>query len=331
MKPLLLHYFITTRCNARCSFCDIWKESSGPDAASPEVVVNLSSARKAGCRFVDFTGGEPLLHKELPLFLTHARRCGFISSVTTNCLLFPQRAAELAGLVDLLHFSIDADTAELHDAMRGCPSYQKVVDSIDSALKNNLVPDLLYTYTERNIGAFEGIYQIAREKQLLIILDPVFDVNGKDPLDPAIHRKAVALSKRPGVYLNRAHLTLRSRGGNRTMSPLCRAVDSTIVIMPDNTLALPCFHHRIDLIPVKNDLAGILNGAGRREALKMQGQYQFCEQCHINCYFDPSYGFMRNRMFMQSMAAKFKYAWYKYMLYRRPAPVWHTRTGTHEQ
>jgi MoaA/NifB/PqqE/SkfB family radical SAM enzyme len=321
MKPILLHYYITTRCNARCSFCDIWKEPSRPDATPQDVMANLSAARKAGCRFVDFTGGEPLLHMDLPLFLAHARRCGFITSITTNCLLFPQRATELAGLVDLLHFSIDADTAERNDAIRGCPTYQKVIDSIDVALKNKLVPDLLYTYTENNIDAFEGIYRIAHDKRLMIILDPVFTASGKDPLDPAIHRKAITLSKRPGVYLNRAHLTLRSQGGNQTLSPLCRAVDSTIVILPDNTLALPCFHHRIDLIPVKNDLAEILTGTNRKEALKMQGQYQFCENCHINCYFDPSFGFMRNRMFMQSMAAKLKYAWYKYAVYRRPAPI----------
>jgi MoaA/NifB/PqqE/SkfB family radical SAM enzyme len=325
MRPLLLHYYITMRCNAHCSFCNIWEETPEPDALPQDVLANLAAARKAGCRFVDFTGGEPLLHKELPLFLANARRLGFITSVTTNCLLFPQRAKELAGLVDLLHFSIDADTPELHDAIRGCASYQKVIDSIDIALKNDLVPDLLFTYTERNIDAFEGICHLAREKRLMVILDPVFDVDGKDPLDSAIHRKAIALSKQPGVYLNRAHLTLRSQGGNRTMSPLCRAVESTIVILPDNTLALPCFHHRIDLIPVKNDLTGVLAGAARREAAKMQGQHQFCENCHINCYFDPSYGYLRNRMFLQSVAAKLKYAWNKYIRYCRPVPLLRTR------
>lgn len=124
MKPLLLHYYITTRCNARCSFCTIWREPSTIDASLPDVVSNLSHAKKAGCRFVDFTGGEPLLNKELPAFLKAAKKIGLITSVTTNCLIFPERAKELAGLIDLLHFSIDADTAELHDAIRGRHSYE---------------------------------------------------------------------------------------------------------------------------------------------------------------------------------------------------------------
>ena len=29
MKPLLLHYYVTMRCNARCSFCDIWRKKQG--------------------------------------------------------------------------------------------------------------------------------------------------------------------------------------------------------------------------------------------------------------------------------------------------------------
>lgn len=321
MKPLLLHYYLTTRCNARCTFCDIWKQPQGSDASAGDVIANLAVARRAGCRFVDFTGGEPLLHKDLPLFLAEAKRLGFITSVTTNCLLFADRAPELAGLVDLLHFSLDADTAAQHDEIRGRASYDNVMESIDIALANRLVPDLLFTYTARNIDAFDGIYRLARQKKLMVILDPVFDITGKDPLAPLVHEKARVLARRAGVYLNRAHLTLRKQGGNSTLAPHCRAVDSTIVILPDNTLALPCFHHRIDAVPIAGDLAQALTTETRREAAKMQGQHQFCEHCHINCYFDPSYGYMRNRLFAQSMMSKARYAWYKYAVYRRALPL----------
>jgi MoaA/NifB/PqqE/SkfB family radical SAM enzyme len=320
MKPLLLHYYVTLRCNARCAFCGIGKEPAMPDASFPDVKTNLAAARLAGCRFVDFTGGEPLMNKELPRFLHEAKRLGYVTSVTTNCLLFPERAKELAGLVDLLHFSIDADTPELHDVMRGTPSFARVLLSIDIALRNDLVPDLLFTYTQENIGSFEGVYRLARQKKLIVIVDPVFTVNGKDLLPTAVHRTALDYAKRAGVYLNRAHLTLRSRGGNRTASPLCRAVDAAVVILPDNTLALPCFHHRVHCLTIKNDLTAILAGPIRKETALMQGRYQFCEQCHCNCYFDPSYRYMKNRLCVESLAAKINYAWQKYVVYRRPLP-----------
>jgi MoaA/NifB/PqqE/SkfB family radical SAM enzyme len=320
MKPLLLHYFITTKCNARCSFCAIWREPSTVDASLPDVASNLLYAKKAGCRFVDFTGGEPLLNRQLPEFLRTAKKNGFITSVTTNCLIFPERVGELAGLIDLLHFSLDADTPELHDAIRGRRSFDLVLQSIDLALQNRLFPDLLFTYTNENIDSFEGVYRLARLKKLIVILDPLFNIDGKDLLWEATHEKAVRYSKLPGVYLNRAHLSLRARGGNTSGAPLCRSVDSTIVILPDNTLVLPCFHHRIDFLPIKNDLDALVKSSTRKKSAEMQGAYQFCEKCHINCYFDPSYGYMRNRLFLLSMISKLKYAWWKHVVYKRPVP-----------
>jgi MoaA/NifB/PqqE/SkfB family radical SAM enzyme len=320
MEPILLHYYVTTRCNARCSFCDLWKSPAMPDASPPDVSANLAAARQAGCRFIDFTGGEPLLNNELPRFLEEAKRLGYFTSVTTNGILFPELARELAGLVDLLHFSVSADTPELHDDLRGVPSFGRVLDSVDCALRNRLVPDLLFTYSDRNISSFEGIYRLARKSKLMAILDPLFDVNGADPVSPQTHRKALEYSKRPGVYLNRAHLALRNRGGNATASPLCRAVDSTVVILPDNSLALPCFHHRTLAVPIKNNLSEILSGPARKESAQMQGRYDFCERCHINCYFDPSYMHLRNLLFMQSVLSKLHYAWRKYVIYKRRFP-----------
>ena len=321
MKPLLLHYYITNRCNARCGFCSIWQERPKVDAEPLDVLENLLQAREAGCKFVDFTGGEPLLHDSLPRFLARARKLGFMTSVTTNCLLFEERANELAGLVDLLHFSIDADDARLHDKIRGCDSYGHVVRSIDAALANKLCPDLLFTYTEENIGAVEGVWRLAREKRLILILDPVFAQWGPDRISPETHRKALEFSKRRGVYLNRAHLLLRGRGGNRVRDPLCRAASSTVVVTPDNRLALPCYHHRCANVEINGNLREALRSGARLEAMEKEGRYSFCEGCHINCYFDPTYQFTKGKYMYESMKSKLRYAVTKYLRYRRPWPV----------
>lgn len=321
MKPILLHYYVTTRCNARCRFCAVGNGPALPDAALPDVRTNLAAARQAGCRFVDFTGGEPLLNRDLPGFLSEAKRRRYITSVTTNCLLFPDRAGELAGLIDLLHLSVSADSPELHDRLRGAASYDSMLRSIDASLKNRLVPDLLFSYSDENINAFEGIYRLARDRKLVVILDPLFDLSGTDPVSRETHQKARVYARRPGVYLNHALLTLRRRGGNKISAPLCRAVESTMVILPDNSLALPCFHHRLSAVPLQNDPAAVFSGRERSQAISMQGRYPFCKGCHLNCYFDPSFAFMRNILLAQSIAAKAKYAWTKYIIYRRSAPA----------
>lgn len=319
-KPILLHYYVTNRCNARCAFCNIWQERPKADAADADAAENLRQARRAGCKFVDFTGGEPLMHPSLPKFLKTAKKLGFITSVTTNCLLFEERAAELAGLVDLLHFSIDADGPELHDRIRGCESYGHVMRSIDAALANRLCPDLLFTYTAENIGAAEGVARLARERRLMMILDPVFALWGPDKVHPEVHRRALELSKKRGVYLNRAHLLLRGSGGNHTRAPLCRAASAAIVITPDNKLALPCYHHRSVNLSINNDLSKVLKSPERLEAISKEGRCSFCEGCHINCYFDPTYQYAKGRYRYESVAGKLRYAVTKYLLYRRPWP-----------
>lgn len=321
MKPLLLHYYLTNRCNARCTFCSIWQEQPKIDAVPKDVLANLASAKKAGCTFVDFTGGEPLLHPQLDVFLREAKKLGYITSVTTNCLCFEKQAAKLDGLIDLLHFSLDAGTKELHDTLHGVRSFQNVVDSIPVALAHNLVPDLLFTYSNDNIGTVMGAYDIARANKLILILDPVFNINGSDPVSPETHAQALRFKKLPGVYLNTAHIGLRKKGGNTSAHTLCKAVTSTLVITPDNHLALPCYHHTGSVIPLDGSFDAALTDARRKDALSYQGRYPWCEHCHINCYFDPSYQYMFNTLSVKSLWSKVRYSYYKYFMYKHPLPI----------
>lgn len=320
MKPLLLHYYITNRCNAKCSFCTIWAEHPKTDASLQDVQVNLKEGRRAGCRFVDFTGGEPLLHPDLPNMLSAAKKMGYITSVTTNAILFPQCVEQLRKKIDLLHFSLDADTAELHDKIRGVASFDAVLQSIPLALAAGMIPDLLFTYTNENIDTFAGVHALARKHRLIAILDPVFSTRGPDTNSAVTHEKARLFAKLPGVYLNHAHLLLRQEGGNHIRAPHCRSVASTIVITPDNRRALPCFHHRTDLVPLDKATLPAIFASDRHplvaKAYTKQGRYAFCEGCHINCYFDPSYSFMANRFFFHSLLAKLSYSWTKYLRYR---------------
>lgn len=320
MKPVLLHYYITNRCNARCTFCDIWQETPKQDALKDDVITNVAAARTAGCRFVDFTGGEPLLHPDLPLFLKEAKKCGLITSVTTNCLLFKERVHELAGLIDLLHFSLDGDTRHVHDEIRGVASFDRVLECIPLAKKNQLYPDLLFTYTNQNINSFEGVYALGRTHKCVVILDPVFNVDGADLVSPETHSQALAFARRPGVYLNKAHIALRTLGGNSVDIPVCKAVSSTIVILPDNSLCLPCYHHKKSTLPIANNASNLMQSAERRTALLQQGRYPFCDGCHINCYFDPSFTVQLNKLGWQSLLSKINYFFYKYVIYRNRLP-----------
>jgi len=93
-----------------------------------------------------------------------AKRLKFITSVTTNCICFPERAGELNGLVDLLHFSLDADSATLHNKLAARFLRQSHGEHSCRIIEQSR-SDILFTYTNENINSFAGVYELCQEKQ----------------------------------------------------------------------------------------------------------------------------------------------------------------------
>ena len=176
-SPILMHYYITYRCNCRCSFCDLWQTTcftNIPDAKLENIQDNLVNGKKLGIKFVDFTGGEPLLHNDIHDILTAAKRIGLRTSITTNCLLYPEKSKEMAGLVDYLHFSLDSILPEQHNLIRNEDVFDQVVQSIDLARSIGERPDLLYTVTNQNIHQIGFLSEFAKKMGLVLIINPVF-------------------------------------------------------------------------------------------------------------------------------------------------------------
>ncbi len=315
--PLLCNYYLTYRCNAYCDFCHFGDHAAFRDsrhARTEDVMRNLSAMRPLGVRFVDLTGGEPLLHPDIGEIAAEVRRLGMRSSITTNALLYPKRAEELAGKVDLLHFSLDSADAEQHNAMRGVDCFGHVLESIEIAKQLGEKPDLLFTVTNENTDQLSGVYDLAREHGLMLLLNPIFQYFRAEGLSDEAMRRTEEFARKPMVYLNPSFLTLRRNGGNRVADPLCRAVSRVLVISPQNEILLPCYHLHYEKIPVGNDLAAALRSDRVRWHQQHEGRHAFCEGCTINCYFEPSFAFPTNRLSLASIPSKIKYGYSKYVI-----------------
>jgi MoaA/NifB/PqqE/SkfB family radical SAM enzyme len=99
--PRHLEIAITANCNLRCIGCRYGREfMPGSQLPWPMVRDLLDDAKAAGFWDVRFYGGEPLLHRDLPKMIAHARSIGFDMYLTTNGILLGERIDELyeAGL-----------------------------------------------------------------------------------------------------------------------------------------------------------------------------------------------------------------------------------------
>jgi len=121
-RPVLVHFEVTMRCNARCPFCDYWK--TDPSLKAQELASFADAARAFDPMMVAFTGGEPLLRadlEEIVAAVDGAIRHKWMTLLTHGAMLSVERARGLwaAGIGQ---FGISLDYLdERHDRARGIP------------------------------------------------------------------------------------------------------------------------------------------------------------------------------------------------------------------
>ena len=144
--PGLCHFAITSACNARCGFCSFARDQL---PAASRHSVTLDEAKFAsdiltrnGVRFLHFTGGEPLVHRDFPAMVAHAAQIGMVPTLVTNgALLTPKRVDLLAdaGLATV-YISIDAASHAVHDSNRGLPGLSARIRRANAALARRQIP-----------------------------------------------------------------------------------------------------------------------------------------------------------------------------------------------
>jgi MoaA/NifB/PqqE/SkfB family radical SAM enzyme len=310
--PVLCNYYVTYRCNASCSFCDIWEKPS-PYISVDNFVDNLRDLKKLGVKVIDFTGGEPLLHREIDVMLQKAKEAGFITTITTNTLLYPKWAEKLKGKVDMLHFSLDSPIREEHDISRNIKCFDFLQESIKIAQKLGERPDILFTVFEHNIHQIQQVWEDYCQKLgLVLILNPVFDYGEVGSILSAEALKTLSnWGKKKNVYLNDAFVSLRLDGGNHIKNPVCRAASSTIVISPENKLVLPCYHLGLENFDINGNLYQLYHSERVQGIVKQEGKLPECEGCVINCYMQPSFAVEINKYWWQALPSTVKYNYLK--------------------
>lgn len=131
-RPVLLNFEVTMRCNARCGFCDYWKTPA--EAREHEQADFAAIAAHFKPMLVTFTGGEPLLRRDLEQVVRDVRaasRYTYVQLITHGALLTLERAQTLwdAG-VDQFNISLDYLDGR-HDSARGIPGLtQRILDLV---------------------------------------------------------------------------------------------------------------------------------------------------------------------------------------------------------
>lgn len=135
MRPRYLFIRILEACNADCFMCGFAHSRDRYRFGLAELADVLSQARALGFGYVRFTGGEPLMHREIVGMVTAVRESGLLPSLITNGASLAKMAPALAeaGLAQAI-VSIDGAHAGTHDRYRNIPGlFRRCIDGLYAA------------------------------------------------------------------------------------------------------------------------------------------------------------------------------------------------------
>ena len=252
-KKHVLQWHILHRCNLRCTHCyqeDYAAECSG-EQLEGLFFQYLAFCRACGFRgHINFTGGEPLLSRDLFRLLGLCGEHGMTCGLLTNGTLIDSTLAEQLGRVKGLSFvqvSIDG-TEQTHDRVRGAGNFRKAFEGLRLLKQNHIQTMAAFTCHKGNYRELPAVIRTVRRKGI--------DRFWADRLIPMGSSREEALSTeefrtvvrcltkahvrsrilpRTDVHLNRALQFLE--GGSCYYH--CSAGTDLLTLLADGTL-LPC-------------------------------------------------------------------------------------------
>lgn len=116
--PILI-YYPTARCNSKCISCDWWQSDGAEDLSFDEIRGLVKQLPALGVRMVVFSGGEPLLRRDVYEIADLFRARNIKLYLLTAGLFLERDAEKIARRFDQVTISLDGHTTALYQKIRG--------------------------------------------------------------------------------------------------------------------------------------------------------------------------------------------------------------------
>ncbi len=169
-SPVAMTFAVTYRCQCKCVHCSAGKHMKNgvPELTTDEAKQVIDDSQKLGVTIMAFTGGEPLLRKDLFELISYVDQTKALPIMFTNGLLLTDENVEKlakAGLYSLF-VSLDSPIAKEHDALRGMPGlFETAVNGIKKMLAKGVFVGIS-SYATRSATEkqmYKKMYKLARK------------------------------------------------------------------------------------------------------------------------------------------------------------------------
>jgi len=172
---------LTHRCTGKCEICNYWKNPSTLDQELRlgDIQKGLEKIYAYGCRWVNFTGGEPTLRPDLEEIVHYASQLGMWTTMVTNgSLLTRERIREFkkAGLSSMF-ISLDSTNPQAHDRQRGINgSFAQVLRGLcwlrEEFISSYRAGGIMCVLTRENMWTYRDLLKLTDDLGVYAVFQP---------------------------------------------------------------------------------------------------------------------------------------------------------------
>jgi Fe-coproporphyrin III synthase len=168
-KPVVV-WNVTRRCNLKCVHCYAHAKdiSFDNELSTEEGKKLLDDLAGFGVPVVLFSGGEPLVRKDLPELAEYAVKKGMRAVISTNGTLITKGLAHILKEIGLSYVGISLDGMEqINDQFRGIKgAFKSAVNGIRNCQEAGIKVGLRFTINKFNVDEIPGIFDLLEEMEI---------------------------------------------------------------------------------------------------------------------------------------------------------------------
>jgi len=201
-RPVVV-WNITKRCNLKCVHCyaHATPQAQDNELSTDEGKALIDDLADFKAPVLLFSGGEPLMRKDLPELAGYAVKKGMRAVISTNGTLIHEETAKALKDIGLSYVGISLDGGRaINDRFRGVHgAFDAALKGIDNCQKTGIKVGLRFTINKFNVGEVPLLFDILEERSIprICFYHLVYAGRGsvlvKDDLSHAETRKVVDL------------------------------------------------------------------------------------------------------------------------------------------
>lgn len=168
-KPVVV-WNMTRRCNLKCVHCYAHAKDMAfaDELTTAEGKAMIDDLAEFGVPVLLFSGGEPVIRKDLPELAEYAVGKGMRAVISTNGTLITAEKAKTLKEIGLSYVGVSLDGMEdIHDRFRGVKgAFRSAMEGIENCQEAGIKVGLRFTINKFNVGEIPAVFDLLEERNI---------------------------------------------------------------------------------------------------------------------------------------------------------------------